>query len=277
MSISGFIDLHVHGFGRYDTRAGKASHILELALLCGRAGTAAILPTVYPAPVGVMRKNMQAMAEAMAAASAPGAADILGVHLEGPFLSPRRGGALPAEYFLPPTLTNLRGLVDGFEGIVKIMTIAPELPGALRVIERCVSQGIRVNMGHSDATHSQALKGKRAGASGVTHLFNAMRTIHHREPGLAGLGLLDDDLFVEIVADGVHLNPEIVRLVFRVKPADRVVLVSDAIKGRMYKEGVLQGSKTLLPRAAGRLLDMGIPEGLIIQAGRENPKRYLKL
>jgi N-acetylglucosamine-6-phosphate deacetylase len=275
MRASGFIDLHVHGFGRYDTRAGKASHILKLASMCGRAGVAAILPTVYPAPIETMRKSMQAIAEAMGSASPPGAAAILGVHVEGPFLNPRRGGALPAGSFLPPTLKNLRGLVDGFEGIVKIITIAPELPGALRVIERCVTEGIRVNMGHSDATRSQALKGKRAGATGVTHLFNAMRPFHHREPGLAGLGLLDEDLFVEIVADGVHLDPEAVRLVFKAKPADRVLLVSDSVKGVMHRKGVLQGSKTLLPQAVGMLREMGIPEEVIVQAGRENPKRYL--
>jgi N-acetylglucosamine-6-phosphate deacetylase len=275
MTASGFIDLHVHGFGRYDTRAGKARHILKLASLYGKAGAAAILPTVYPAPVETMRDNMRAIAEAMGSASPPGAAAILGIHLEGPFLSPKRGGALPAESFLPPTLGNLRGLVNGFEGLVKIVTIAPELPGALRVIERCASEGIRVNMGHSDATSSQALRAKRAGATGVTHLFNAMRPLHHREPGLTGLGLLDDDLFVEIVADGVHVNPEVVRLVFKAKPADRVLLVSDSIKGAMYRNGVLQGSRTLLPQAAGRLREMGIPEKVIVQAGRENPRRYL--
>jgi N-acetylglucosamine-6-phosphate deacetylase len=287
-----FIDLHTHGLGGYDTRGG-AEDILKLADIHGGAGVEAFLPTIYPGPVDAMRAAMRAVREASRPTAEPdtpggrGAsrgrgsgrtrAKILGVHLEGPFLNPLRCGALKRDSFISPTLSNLRKLIRGFEDILRVITIAPELPGALRVIERCATLGIRVNMGHSDATYRQALEGKRAGAGGVTHLFNAMRPFHHREPGLAGLGLMDRDLYVEVIPDGVHLSPDVLGLVFGIKPIDRVLLVSDSVKGPMHKGGVLQGGGIPLPEAAGMLREMGISERAIRLAGCVNPKRYLAL
>jgi N-acetylglucosamine-6-phosphate deacetylase len=272
----GVIDLHTHGAGRFDTRAAGAGGILDLALLHGRAGVAAILPTVYSAPIDTMRGHMEAVREAMQAAPRKGAARILGVHLEGPFLNPLRSGALEGGSFLAPTLSSLRKLIAGFEHVARVITVAPEARGALRVIGRCAELGIRVNMGHSDATYQQALEGKRAGASGVTHLFNAMRPFHHREPGLAGLGLLDEDLYVEVIPDGVHLGSGALRLVFSVKRKDRILLVSDSVKGPMRKGGVLRGAKALLPEGMDRLRGLGVPEKWITKAAVDNPRRYIR-
>jgi N-acetylglucosamine-6-phosphate deacetylase len=268
-----FVDLHTHGSGRYDTR-GSAKDILRLARLHGKSGVRAVLPTVYPGPVERMRASIEAVREA-ASFSEKGSARILGVNLEGPFLNPLKCGALDGGSFLRPTLKSLEGLIRGHEDFVKVITVAPELRGALRVIERCASLGIRVNMGHSDATYAQALEGKRAGATGVTHLFNAMRPLHHREPGLAGLGLMDEDLYAEIISDGVHLSRETLRLVFRVKRGDRILLVSDSVKGPMYRGGVLQGSRMSLPEAAAVLREIGIPGATVLKAGMRNPLRYL--
>ncbi|NIR25426.1 MAG: hypothetical protein GWN77_00220, partial [Gammaproteobacteria bacterium] len=157
----------------------------------------------------------------------------------------------------------LKKLVTGFEDVVRMMTVAPEMKGALRVIERCVSMGIRVNMGHSDATYSQARDGKLAGATGVTHLFNAMRPFHHREPGLAGFALFDKDLYVELIADGVHARPEVLRMVFDIKPHNRIILVSDSIKGPQHKGGVLQGAKAPVTVARDVLRKAGVPRAAI--------------
>jgi N-acetylglucosamine-6-phosphate deacetylase len=270
VKVKGFIDLHTHGLGRHDTRTSSPEAILKLAEMHRKAGVSKILPTVYAGHIAEMRQNMNAVKEAMKLSDA-----ILGVHLEGPFLNPGRCGALDKDVFIKPTVSNLKRLIEGFEDIVRIITIAPELPGALKVIEKCVESGIRVNMGHSDATLKEALNGKNAGATGITHLFNAMRPFHHREPGLAGAGLLDDDLYVEVIADGVHLHPETIKLVFKMKRKDRIILVSDSIKGAMYKKGVLQGSKITIPEALAFLRKLGIPEGWLIKAGRDNPKKYL--
>jgi N-acetylglucosamine-6-phosphate deacetylase len=177
-----------------------------------------------------MRKNIEAVHEAMARGTQRGAASILGVHLEGPFLNPARKGALEAGAFLSPTLRNLKMLISGFEDVVRVITIAPELGGALKVMERC---------------------------------------------GLAGLGLLDDDLYVEVVADGVHLSPETLRLVFRTKPGDRILLVSDSVKGSRRINGVLQGGKTSLPEACDFLGKIGIPRMSALRAAKKNPARYI--
>ena len=272
------IDVHTHGTGLLDTRAGSALDIENMAKLYGLAGVTAFLPTVYPGNIDEMRRNMAAVLEAMEEqAPQEGVARILGVHLEGPFLNPRFAGALDKYSFLEPTHENLSEVLTGFSPVIRVMTIAPELVGALSLIERLVELDIRVSMGHSGATYEQAREGKLAGASAVTHLFNAMRPWHHREPGLAGFGLLDPDVYVEIIPDGVHLAPETMEMVFRVKNPDRILLVSDSIKGPMYKDGVLQGGKLMLSRAAYALRSTSIDPEIINRAGSHNPKAYLGL
>ena len=277
--------MHTHGTGHLDTRAGSARDILQMAGLYGQAGVTAILPTIYPGKTDQMRRDMAAVKEAMEQQGPYDdnedrqevAARILGVHLEGPFLNPERSGALEAASFLAPTSDNLAEVTGGFKEIIKVMTVAPELDGALGVIEQCVALGIRVSMGHSDATYLEADEGKRAGATGITHLFNAMRPFHHREPGLAGFGLFDPDVYVEIIPDGVHVLPEVVEMVFKLKPLERILFVSDSVKGPMFRNGVLQGSKIMLPHAAHALGRAGIEPAAIQLALAENPKAYLGL
>lgn len=297
LTHQGFVDLHTHGIGRYDTRTRNPSDILRIAQLHAAAGTEAILPAVYPAPVAEMRGNMEAVRRAMEmqaerdsgtggianSSNAPSRpeARILGVHLEGPFLNPVRCGALDKGSFARPGISFLKELIAGYEGIVKVITIAPEISGALKVIERCRALGIRVNMGHSDATYKEAVKGKRAGATGVTHLFNAMRPFHHREPGLAGLGVIDEDLYIEVIADLFHLHPLTLEMIFSRKRLDRIILVSDSVKkvGRQglpsYKNGVLAGSGITIAGSFNVLREIGVPEAEIIEAAVDNPTRYL--
>lgn len=299
MTLHGFVDLHTHGIGRYDTRTDNPSDILKIAQLHAATGAGAILPTIYSGPIDVMRRNMEVVRKAMdlqrseliGSKSAPQAplkqdsvsAQILGVHLEGPFLNPLRCGALDKGSFVRPGLSSLRELIDGYEDIIKIITIAPELPGALKVIERSRSLGFRVNMGHSDATYKDALKGKEAGATGVTHLFNAMRPFHHREPGLAGLGLIDEDLFIEVIADRFHLHPMTCELIFGRKRIDRIILVSDSVKhtGKKglpaYKDGIIAGSGITLADSFEILLELGVPDAEITEAATDNPARYLAI
>ncbi len=280
------IDVHTHGTGMLDTRAGSARDILQMAELYGQAGVTAILPTIYPGEIDEMRRNMAAVVEAMDEQGLygdnddkgdrqEGVAHILGVHLEGPFLNPKRAGALDAASFLAPTRDNLSEVTGGFKEIIKVMTVAPELPGALGVIEQCAALGIRVSMGHSDATYAEATEGKAAGATAITHLFNAMRPFHHREPGLAGFGLFDPDIYVEIIPDGVHVMPEVVEMVFKLKPHKRIIFVSDTIKGPMYRDGVLQGGKLMLSSAARALGRASIEPAAIRSALSDNPKAYL--
>ena len=241
------------------------------------------MPTIYSSSFPQMRKNMEAIREAMEMPKGGDqAARILGVHLEGPFLNQARCGALDKGSFIKPTLPSFRKLLSGFEDIIKIMTIAPEIPGALKVIAHCRELGIKVNMGHSDATYEEALSGKKAGATGITHLFNAMRPFHQREPGLVGLGLIDEDLYIEVIADGFHLHPITLALIFNRKRLDRIVLVSDSVKGvkRAHpadRKGILTGSGITLIDSFKVLKNIGVPETHITEAAIENPKRYLDL
>ncbi|MDH4232813.1 MAG: amidohydrolase family protein [Nitrospirota bacterium] len=280
------IDLHTHGIGRYDTRLGSPEHIVRMAALHAKRGTGAILPTIYPDSIDVMRKNMEAVRKAIALQKSQKgvSARILGAHLEGPFLNPAKCGALEDKAFIRPMLSSLTRLIDGYEDIIRIITIAPEIPGALKVIERCAELGLKVNMGHSDATIKQAVEGKKAGATGITHLFNAMRPFHHREPGLAGLGILDEELYTEVIADGVHLHPKTLELIFSRKRLDRIILVSDSVKGAgsgkgaIYKkDGTLSGSATTIAGGVKILRSAGIPDADIIMASTDNPARYIGL
>ncbi|MBI5142335.1 MAG: amidohydrolase family protein [Nitrospirae bacterium] len=272
------IDIHTHGLDGVSARSFSPDDFRAMAILHGTAGTGTILPTLYPAPLADMRRSMAACAEAMRN-PVPDGAEIIGMNIEGPFLNTKLAGALDPACFLTPSAESLARLLDGFEDLVKIITIAPERSGALAVIERCAELGIRASMGHSGATLAEAAEGKRAGASGITHLFNAMRGIHHREPGLAGFGLTDPDVYVEIIADGVHVSPWMLDLVFRLKPPDRIIAVSDSVE-----QGGNAGSGLPPKDLSGRLMGGAGPLGeslggmgknMARAIACDNPRRYL--
>ena len=271
-----FVDVHTHGLGSLDTRSGQPEAVIGLAESHRRKGTALIYPTIYPSGLGAMRAQMSAVKEAMGRCGLIG-----GINLEGPFLNPARAGALGGGNFWEPSLSNLRELIGGFEDVVKIITIAPELPGALKLIEKCAGLGIRVNMGHSDADIKAAREGKRAGATGVTHLFNAMRPFHHREPGLAGFALLDEDIYVEVIADAVHLAPETLALVLKVKDPQRIIIVSDSVRGGagkpVFENGALAGGGKTISECISTMRKIFPRLGTkqVKLFGRDNALRYL--
>lgn len=300
------IDLHTHGMAGYDTRTSSPEEILNFAAIQGAHGVSAIMPTIYSAPIDEMRKNMEAVKmamdrqrverEARAAASRQSptvhsqsrgpeeirAAMIPGVHLEGPFLNPSRCGALNPASFLTPHNRLFRRIVEGFEDVVKIITLAPELEGALELTRTIMDIGIAVNMGHSDATFAEAEACFQRGARGITHLFNAMRGLHHREPGIAGFGLLNPHVYVEIIGDPYHLHPATTELVFRVKDPSRIIMVSDSVKetgpaADAVKEasGILKGGSLALPEAAQRLISIGFDGDTVFRCATVNPTAYL--
>ncbi|HEX9021477.1 MAG TPA: amidohydrolase family protein [Nitrospirota bacterium] len=276
------IDIHVHGAGDYDTRTRRQDDVLQVAAQHGERGTSAILPTIYPGAIEGMRENMGAVRRARD--SQRGGAKILGVHLEGPFLNPERAGALDGRSFCEPDPAVFAHLVDGYEDLIRIVTIAPELPGALRVIEACREKGFLVHMGHSDSSFEQAEEGMRAGATGITHMFNAMRGFHHREPGLAGFGLMDEDVYVEVIADMAHLHPQSLRMLLDMKPPDKIILVSDSVKGPGWgmgpirgAGGMLMGSGIALADAVNNLVALGVPQERALSFASDNPLRYLGL
>lgn len=274
------VDIHVHGAGDYDTRTRRQDDILHMAGIHGERGTSAVFPTIYPGAIDVMRENMGAVRRAMETQRE--GAKVLGVHLEGPFLNPERAGSLDGKSFIDPDPETLMRLVEDYEDIIKIVVIAPELPGALRVIELCREKGFLVHMGHSDASFEQAEEGKRAGATGITHLFNAMRGFHHREPGLAGFGLMDEDVYVEVIADMAHLHPQSLKMLFDMKSPDKILLISDSVKGPNWGSGpvrgaggILMGSGIALADGMKNLVMLGVPQERAFQFASDNPMKYL--
>jgi N-acetylglucosamine-6-phosphate deacetylase len=302
------IDIHTHGIGGYDTRTDFAEHILKIAGIQGSYGVSKILPAIYPATIRVMRENMGFVKEAMKLQDAGRIspfekseeprfekegkdmeacepAEITGIYLEGPFLNPARCGALNAMTFLKPTEYSFKELVEGFEDIIKVVTIAPELDGAPRLIKKISETGIIVSMGHSDATYAEAEAGSDAGAKGITHIFNAMRGFHHREPGIAGFGLLDRYIYIEVIADPFHLHAKTMDLIFKTKNPDKIIIVSDTVKetktgGKAFiaaadSYGKLIGGAMPVTESAKSLIKMGYDEGVIMNCITENADMFL--
>ncbi|MFH0965126.1 MAG: N-acetylglucosamine-6-phosphate deacetylase [Planctomycetota bacterium] len=224
----GLIDLHIHGSGGGDVADADPESILRISKILPRFGVTGFLASVYPAPKRKMLAQIRAVRDA--AASAPAGARILGVHLEGPYLNPVQKGALNPRSFRAPDLDEMAAFIAEAPGLIRLMTIAPELPGAIEMIKFCREQNIRTAVGHSDASHEEMLAAIAAGLSHVTHAFNALRRSHHRDPGVMGTVLTVDEVSLELIADFVHLHPKIVELLLITKPLDRLVLVSDAVR-----------------------------------------------
>jgi N-acetylglucosamine-6-phosphate deacetylase len=288
------IDIHTHGIGSFDTRNSTAKDIHRIAEIHGALGVSEIVLSIYPAPIEAMRRQMELVRQAMEqqghgawvkGQGEASAARILGVHLEGPFLNPAQCGALDPAAFIDPGEYASRALLDGFESMVKMITVAPERQGALALIRKVTGLGIVVSMGHSDATYAEAEAGFDAGARGITHLFNGMRAFHHREPGLAGFGLLNKDIYVEVLADPFHLHSRTLELIFKTKNPEKIVLVSDSVKetktvsnGKVVDaSGRLQGGTMAVTESAQRLIHQGFDKNTVTNAITVNPRQYLML
>lgn len=292
------IDIHTHGIGGYDTRTSNPEDIIRMAEIQASLGVTDIIPAIYPDTIEIMRENMTAVRKAMEVQKSEDAAGsaglqgrrkyaaILGVHLEGPFLNSAKCGALKSSSFIEPNESNLKNLIAGFEDMVKIITIAPELNGSVKLIRMISDKGIIASMGHSDATFPEAEEGFNAGAKGITHIFNAMRGFHHREPGIVGFGLLNKDIFIEVIADPHHLNVKTLEMIFRIKDPDKIVLISDSVKRTKFSEegtghgiisesGTIQGGSMSIAESSRRLIKLGFDKEVVKTLIRANPAMYL--
>ncbi len=269
------IDIHFHGTDKIDIKEAETSEeILQIAKETADRGVSGFLLTLYPEDPQKMRKKLSIIKKAIA--EQRDGARILGAYLEGPFINPRWAGALDRSKFLQPNIDKLKEIIEGFEEIVKIITIAPELPNAIKLIEACSSSGIVVSLGHSDATFKDAQDAFKAGAKLITHLFNAMRGIHHREPGLAGFGLMKEEIYLEIIADGRHIHDEVIKWIFKIKNPLRIILVSDMVKDEGDAR-LIKGGSLSLNEIRNRLLNMNIEDKRIERATYWNPKELLKI
>jgi N-acetylglucosamine-6-phosphate deacetylase len=269
-AVPGFVDLQVNGIADVNllTADEAGYHRVGEALLAG--GVTAYLPTFVTSPEDALARALRGMP------AETGGPRILGAHLEGPFISPERLGMHPAAHRRDPDPALLDRLLGA--GPVRVVTLAPELPGALDLVERLVGLGIAVSLGHTDATAQEANSAFDLGARSVTHVFDAMRPLHHRDPGIVAAALTRDDVVVQMILDDVHLAPETALLVWRAARG-RVALVSDltAVPGGRTPEGVLAGGAQPLMDGVRRLHELGATLEEAIGAASEVPARLLGL
>jgi N-acetylglucosamine-6-phosphate deacetylase len=240
----GFIDLHIHGGAGHDVMEAGAGALPPVERLLVSHGVSSYFPTTVTAPLDATLSALTRLADAIEAAERspqPQNGELrarpLGIHLEGPFISHKRRGVHPPENLLAPSLAAFDRFWQAARGHIRVLTIAPELPGALEVIKLASSRGVCVSLGHSNADLDAARAGFAAGARHATHTFNAMRPLDHRDPGILGEVLTDSRLSAEIIADGIHVDPVIVQLFLKAKGPEAAVLITDATAATGMPDG----------------------------------------
>ena len=297
--VPGFIDMHVHGGGGADFMTGTPEAVRQAARTHARFGTTGMLATTLTAAREAIDGAVVAARSVMREGRRDDEARILGIHLEGPYICQSRRGAQPPAFIRPPDLEEFRHWIDISEGTVRQITMAPEEPGAKELVELAVAEQVIVSVGHSDAHGWQVADAAGWGAKQATHLFNGMRGVHHRDPGVAGAALALPEYMVEVIADGVHLDPMIVRMIAAAKGCDGVILITDAIEGAAmpdgeyqlggnavtvkdgtasYHDGTLAGSVLTMDRAfANASRFTGLPPHIIAKMAATNAARQLGL
>ena len=248
--VPGLVDLQVNGYYGVDLADCDPDGWALVARRLPETGTTAFLPTFITAPVATLAAALRS-AQKIAGAATPGAR-LLGVHLEGPFLSPARAGAHRRDWMVPPSPEAVAELLDAGHGVLRLMTLAPETDGALAAVAALVAAGVVVSLGHSDATADQVAAAADEGARMVTHLFNAQRGLHHREPGVVGQALTDHRLTSGLVVDLRHVSAAACAIAFAAAPG-RICLVTDAVASAGMPPGryLLGGQPTELPPGGG--------------------------
>lgn len=249
----GFVDIHVHGAVGADTMDASQEALSRMAAFFARHGVTAFLPTTMTASDDAIQNAL--LAVRVAQQRRPFGERILGVHLEGPFIAPSRAGAQPTTAIRLPSPESYRLWLS--QGVVQLITLAPEIEGCSALIAECVAQNISVALGHSEATFEQTLRAFDLGVNQLTHTFNAMRGLHHREPGPIGAALMRESVYLQVIADGVHVHPAMLRLLYRCFGADRLVVITDAMSATGVGDGVfkLGGQDVFVKGGVARLRD----------------------
>ncbi len=298
----GFVDIHVHGGGGYSAMSGKPEDVVAMANAHARHGTTSIVPTTLAAP---MPRLLDAVAGVRRAAEMPCDATVLGVHLEGPCLSPAQTGAQSPDDLKIPAETDLTPLLDAWPGGVRMMGAAPELPGAMELGDMLAGRGIVPSVAHSNAVYSQVEEALRHGYCDVTHLYSScsgmIRVHSYRIPGVIEAGLNLDALTVQVIADGKHLPLSLLQLIYRCKGDDRIELITDGLEfaagelvegtvyrqlngvETVYEDGVMKllsresfaGSTATMHRCVRTMTQAGVPLLQAVRMASENPARRI--
>ena len=263
-----FFDVHIHGAAGHDLMEATPEALGAISGFLATRGTGSFLATTVTAPLDATLRAIEGLAKLIALPPAEGHAQPIGIHLEGPFLSHAKRGVQPAEHLLAPDIAVFDRLFEAAEGHVRLMTLAPELPGAVELAAHATARGVRVSVGHSNATAAETRAAIVAGAASATHTFNAMRALDHREPGILGTVLTSDALFAELICDGIHTAPEIVKLWWRAKGPKRAILVTDAMSATGMPDGAYQLGGFTVQVADGRAMANGVLAGSVLTLDR---------
>ena len=304
--VPGFVDVHIHGAGGHDVMEANARSLDRIAATVARYGTTSLVATTVTAPIEETCHSLEGIARYIRSHEKPKepqensrlAAEFLGIHLEGPFISKARRGVHPPDAIARPSVEVLQQFLDAADGLVKMVTIAPEIPGAQALIEYAVAAKIVAAIGHTDADYDQARAAIQAGARHAVHMFNAMRPFTHRDPGVVGAILTDPEITAEVIADGVHVAGPAIQVLLGCKGFDAVLLASDGIAATgmpdgnyrlgnfevtvndgvaRNSEGKLAGSTLTLDRAVRFVVALGVPLKEAVRMATVLPARRLGL
>lgn len=264
----GLIDIHIHGGAGLDVMRAATSELPRLNHFLASRGVTAYFPTTVAAPLDDTCKALDRLADSIEKKASDSAARPLGIHLEGPFLSHKRRGVHPPEFLVEPTVAVFDRLWQAARGHVRVLTIAPEVPGALEVIAEAARRKVCVSIGHSDAELSTAQDAVNAGARHATHTFNAMRPLDHRDPGIIAEVLTDDRITADIIVDGIHVSPPVVKLFLNSKGVERAVLITDAIAATGMPDGKYQLGPLLVDVKNGKCTMNGTLAGSVLTMDR---------
>ncbi len=291
--LPGLVDVHIHGAVGHDFCDGNSKGLQETAAYLKSQGITSFCPTSMTLPVEELNEIFRSVLDMPKEAAY---ASVAGIHMEGPFISPAKKGAQKESYIVNPDIARFHELNEACQGMIRLVTIAPELPGSMEFIE-ALHDEVAISLGHSVADYETALNAFQAGASHATHLFNAMPPLHHRNPGIIGAAFDSPNAFVEIICDGIHLAPSVIRMVFQLFGDDRVILVSDAMRAMgmedgtyelggqdvfkkgnraTLKDGTLAGSATNLFDCLRHAVSFGIPLESAVKAATANPARSIR-
>lgn len=263
-----FFDVHIHGAKGHDVMEATPAALDVMGGFLASRGTGNYLATTMTAPLNDILWALSGLAKLLERPAVAGQARPIGIHLEGPFLSHPKRGAQPAEHLLAPDIAAFDRFFEAAEGHIRLMTLAPELPGAVELAAHATARGVRVSLGHSNATAAETQAVIAAGAVSATHTFNAMRPLDHREAGILGTVLTCDSLFAELICDGVHSVREMAKLWWKAKGPERAILVTDAMSATGMRDGEYLLGGTPVQVANGKATTGGVLAGSVLTLDR---------
>ncbi|MDN3018855.1 N-acetylglucosamine-6-phosphate deacetylase [Paenibacillus sp. BSR1-1] len=267
-AVPGFIDVHIHGVAGADTMDATSEALDTMVRALPQEGTTSFLATTMTQEGKQIEQALINAGNYIKNQYPQGTAEILGIHLEGPFVNAKMAGAQPIQHIVDPDLDLFKEWQRLSNRSIKLVTLAPEQPGGLEMIRYLKENGVIASLGHTNATYEQVEDAIVAGANHVTHLFNQMRGLHHREPGVVGAAFLHDELKAEIIVDGVHVRPEMVHLAYKQKRSDGLLLITDSMRAKCLKNGMYDlGGQEVTVQDGKATLATGTLAGSILKLG----------